>query len=376
MNMKKIYFKTLVAAMAIAGVSCSRLEYDTVNQETDLPNAVYFEGVSESPMQKVAVDNTGGEAQITLRAANIVNNDVTLSLAVDTVALEKYNKENGTSYKLLPAKFYKLSANETAIKAGTISASAIKVNISPLDSTLNEAYKYAIPLRIVGDKVSGVNVLKSSNALIFGLDRMLETDVLRQSGFYMQVDFPTPLQMTEWTIQYGFQIDGQKGNQSILSGNFYSRVESNGSLQFKTGETDDPKAFAKQKIVAGKFYHLAFVYKNQHVKLYLNGVLDNEFDVAKCEEFPKFNMSWGIFSGYVRDIRVYNKALSAFQIKENLYVEDPTNPDLVFYAPLTKKTKLKDVTKNNNHFKTYKSGGTEITDESILTWKTWIFPEK
>lgn len=362
--------------MAIAGVSCSRLEYDTVNQETDLPNAVYFEGVSESPMQKVAVDNTGGEAQITLRAANIVNNDVTLSLAVDTVALEKYNKENGTSYKLLPAKFYKLSANETAIKAGTISASAIKVNISPLDSTLNEAYKYAIPLRIVGDKVSDINVLKSSNALIFGLDRMLETDVLRQSGFYMQVDFPTPLQMTEWTIQYGFQIDGQKGNQSILSGNFYSRVESNGSLQFKTGETDDPKAFAKQKIVAGKFYHLAFVYKNQHVKLYLNGVLDNKFDVAKCEEFPKFNMSWGIFSGYVRDIRVYNKALSAFQIKENLYVEDPTNPDLVFYAPLTKKTKLKDVTKNNNHFKTYKSGGTEITDESILTWKTWIFPEK
>ena len=88
-------------------------------------------------------------------------------------------------------------------------------------------------------------------------------------------------------------------------------------------------------------------------------------------------MSWGAFEGYVREIRLYNKALTAFQVADNLYIETPDNPDLLFYAPLDKKTGIKDVSKKQNTIKVYVPGsgdGTEY-DQSLITWSNEKFPE-
>lgn len=55
----------------------------------------------------------------------------------------------------------------------------------------------------------------------------------------------------------------------------------------------------------------------------------------------KSKPSFGNFVGYMRDIRLYDCALTSDQIMENLYVEDPTNKHLLVYAPLTKESGLK-----------------------------------
>ena len=374
--MKHIFQFLGIASIACLTWSCANVDYDEVGNEGKLPNAIYIDGADVAPISKLTVDAAGGKASFTARAANRLSSNATLKFAIDEQELTKYNEANGTHYKLLPAKYYSLSTENLTIDKANISNGTIDVNVKPLGDDLDASTKYAIPVKIAS--VDGAKLLGSSSVKIFAIDRVLYTTALRQKNFYLKTVFPTPYTgLHEWTMSYAIKLDRNKDNQAVLSPDFYSRVTAAGGLQMKVGETDDPKAFAKTKLQPGKWYFIAWVYKNQHVRCYINGVLDNEFDVPKVETFTKLNMSWGAFEGYVREIRLYNKALTAFQIADNLYIETPDNPDLLFYAPLDKKTGIKDVSKKQNTIKVYVPGsgdGTEY-DQSLITWSNEKFPE-
>ena len=374
--MKHIFQFLGIASIACLTWSCANVDYDEVGNEDKLPNAIYIDGADVAPISKLTVDAAGGKASFTARAANRLSSNANLKFAIDEEALTKYNEANGTHYKLLPAKYYSLSTENLTIDKANISNGNIDVNVKPLGDDLDASTKYAIPVKIAS--VDGAKLLGSSSVKIFAIDRVLYTTALRQKNFYLKTVFPTPYTgLHEWTMSYAIKLDRNKDNQAVLSPDFYSRVTADGALQMKVGETDDPKAFAKTKLQPGKWYYIAWVYKNQHVRCYINGVLDNEFDVPKVETFTKLNMSWGAFEGYVREIRLYDKALTAFQIADNLYIETPDNPDLLFYAPLDKKTGIKDVSKKQNTIKVYVPGsgdGTEY-DQSLITWSNEKFPE-
>ena len=374
--MKHIFQFLGIASIACLTWSCANVDYDEVGNEDKLPNAIYIDGADVAPISKLTVDATGGKASFTARAANRLSSNANLKFAIDEEALTKYNEANGTHYKLLPAKYYSLSAENLTIDKANISNGTIDVNVKPLGTDLDASTKYAIPVKIAS--VDGAKLLGSSSVKIFAIDRVLYTTALRQKDFYLKTIFPTPYTgLQEWTMSYAIKLDRNKDNQAVLSPDFYSRVTADGGLQMKVGETDDPKAFAKTKLQPGKWYYIAWVYKNQHVRCYINGVLDNEFDVPKVETFTKLNMSWGAFEGYVREIRLYNKALTAFQVADNLYIETPDNPDLLFYAPLDKKTGIKDVSKKQNTIKVYVPGSGDGTEynQSLLTWSNEKFPE-
>lgn len=374
--MKHIFQFLGIASIACLTWSCANVDYGEVGNEDKLPNAIYIDGADVAPISKLTVDAAGGKASFTARAANRLSSNATLKFAVDEQELTKYNEANGTHYKLLPAKYYSLSTENLTIDKANISNGTIDVNVKPLGDDLDASTKYAIPVKIAS--VDGAKLLGSSSVKIFAIDRVLYTTALRQKNFYLKTIFPTPYTgLHEWTMSYAIKLDRNKDNQAVLSPDFYSRVTADGALQMKVGETDDPKAFAKTKLQPGKWYYIAWVYKNQHVRCYINGVLDNEFDVPKVETFTKLNMSWGAFEGYVREIRLYDKALTAFQVADNLYIETPDNPDLLFYAPLDKKTGIKDVSKKQNTIKVYVPGsgdGTEY-DQSLITWSNEKFPE-
>jgi len=374
--MKHIFQFLGIASIACLTWSCANVDYDEVGNEDKLPNAIYIDGADVAPISKLTVDATGGKASFTARAANRLSSNANLKFAIDEEALTKYNEANGTHYKLLPAKYYSLSTENLTIDKANISNGTIDVNDKPLGTDLDASTKYAIPVKIAS--ADGAKLLGSSSVKIFTIDRVLYTTALRQKDFYLKTIFPTPYTgLQEWTMSYAIKLDRNKDNQAVLSPDFYSRVTADGGLQMKVGETDDPKAFAKTKLQPGKWYYIAWVYKNQHVRCYINGVLDNEFDVPKVETFTKLNMSWGAFEGYVREIRLYNKALTAFQVADNLYIETPDNPDLLFYAPLDKKTGIKDVSKKQNTIKVYAAGSNDATEynQSLLTWSNEKFPE-
>ena len=158
--MKHIFKFLGIATLACLTWSCADIDKDEVGDESKLPNAVYIEGADVNPVTKLTVDATGGKSSFTARAANKLGSNVTLKFAINEKALEKYNELNGTHYKLLPAKYYSLSAENLTISANNISNGSIDVNVKPLDNELDASTKYAIPVSIAS--AEGGSLLNSS----------------------------------------------------------------------------------------------------------------------------------------------------------------------------------------------------------------------
>lgn len=86
----------------------------------------------------------------------------------------------------------------------------------------------------------------------------------------------------------------------------------------------------------------------------------------------------------MRDIRLYDCAQTPDQVMETLYVEDPTNPNLVVYAPLDKENGTKCVVSKFNdpdgkpvEFEVLTSGSNDPYDVNNIKWTSTIFfPEK
>lgn len=376
--MKRLIKHILIGALPLLSAACSSVDVDQVNNENDLPNAIYMEGVQSSPMKKVLVEGNGAEVDFSARAANLVKKDIRVSFSVDTTVLNRYNAEYGKNFKLLPEDCYEIEKVESVIKAGDYCTEPILVNINEKASTVNPSFKYAIPIKVSAN--DGTKVLQNNSFQIIALDRILETSAMRQAGFYMRCDLAepgAPMVLKEWTLHYGMRVDSWFDNQQPVMGSFYSRITRDGKLQYKAGGSDDPAGFSIQRITPNKWFHVTFTYKNQHVKMYLNGVLEREFDVTNNDNWFKIQASFGNFRGYLRDIRLYNKALTNAQIVDNLYVEDPTNPMLITYVPLTKETGIKDVSGHGRDFKAFTTGSNTDYDLSQIQWLSPLyFPEK
>src|SRR3712207_189475 len=94
----KHIFKTLgIASLACLAWSCANVDYDKVNEETDLPNAVYIDGAASAPLAKIVVRDEGGQGTLTARAANLLDGNVNVKFAIDEQALAAYNEANGRS---------------------------------------------------------------------------------------------------------------------------------------------------------------------------------------------------------------------------------------------------------------------------------------
>ncbi|WP_042373029.1 DUF1735 and LamG domain-containing protein [Bacteroides neonati] len=381
--MKKRLNYILTGVLSFIVFGCANVDVDEVNAQKNLPNAVYMEEVESSPMKKILLEENGAVARFSARTANLAQEDVYIAYAVDTTTLNKYNEEHGKNFKILPSEYFTVERVEDVIQAGSYNTAPVKINIKKEAATLNPSYKYAIPVQV--STANSMGVLEQSSYQIFALDRILETSVMRQQGFYMKYTFPNaPVEIKEWTFHYGMKFDRLFDNQQPAMGSFYSRITSNGKLQYKAGGSDDPLAFSKQSLARNTWYHITFTYKKQHVKMYINGILETEFDVANNDNWYKIQASFGNFVGYMRDIRLYDCALTSDQIMENLYVEDPTNKHLLVYAPLTKESGLKcsvSKFKENNepiHFHSYVSSSSDVPyDEAKIQWTSPVyFPEK
>ena len=111
------------------------------------------------------------------------------------------------------------------------------------------------------------------------------------------------------------------------------------------------------------------------MKCYINGVLDNEFESSVVNGFTQINVSWGALVGYIRELRLYNTTLSDFQIMDNLYIEDPTNKNLVLYFPLDQANGLNNIA-TGSPYKAEAMTGNDPYDASAIKYVPWSFPEQ
>ena len=107
--------------------------------------------------------------------------------------------------------------------------------------------------------------------------------------------------------------------------------ESNGKLSFfiYDGTDWEPRANSYVQPNFGVWYHIVGTYNRQHVKIYVNGKLKGLSVRTGAMPSNGNNTVVGFwnneyFSGLIDEVRIYNRALSAEEIK-NLYFAGKPN---------------------------------------------------
>lgn len=392
--MKKNIIK-LVCVALLAGLTACQEKLDTAKSSHNL-SAVYMNANTASV--SFAKASQGGSTKIEVRMSNLLSNDVPVTVAV-TDFFGEFNKKNGTNYRTLPTSEYKIyeignpsnsSTNGTlnlSIKAGKAVAQ-VGIEINALnEETYPIGVKYAIPLRIVS---SSLPVLSNKDVIVT-LSRPFKTSVaeIKQGNNFMVKLDPTIPTTEEFTIQGHFMFLNWKTiqypwNQSLInfrggpgSNWWYTRVNSD-SFQVKDLDSDGDATLIKQEVKLDTWYQISYVYKNNNLKVYINGKL--------ARTFVRPNLSFVQGQGgaitvgnegnhssreyRVREVRVWNRALSDSEIKDGLYLPvDPNSEGLLIYLPIDKKHGFKELTKYNNVVKFGKDGNaanqSELKEEDL-----------
>lgn len=149
----------VAAALSLAGVGCENFDAD--NHKFD--NAVYLDVSKTNEVQMTLFSNNkptlDKNLQVTL--AYPENQNVTVTLEVDPSLVATYNARYGTSWPMLDAKYYELSAQSVTIPAGKTTSDIITLHLQelmgegeeqtgalPIDQT------YVLPVRIADASLS------------------------------------------------------------------------------------------------------------------------------------------------------------------------------------------------------------------------------
>lgn len=345
---------------------------DMVSGEGDgADNAVYMGNTNSSGVISMVVsDAEGGTAIVTPRLANLTDEPVEVTIAIDEKYLNEYNAKSGLKLEPVAADdfvFITKGGKEShgkatvVIESGQYNAS-VEVKIPMVDE---EKYPYskrfAIPLTITNS--SNYKILSSPKSTIIRLSRKIVTSVAKFSrggsiALVPNEALRTP--MSEWTMQVSLQFPGLSGsNQTTMSiqsgtGDFYTRIRADKGIQLKHGR-DGEDTWTQKPLSVNKWLHLSFVYKNSsQVSIYVNGELLKTFITSpiyfsnqkKCCLFIGNTTYTGV---YIREARMWSKALTEGEIVDKEYLpQDPKDPDLIMYMPFTKEEgdEMKELTGN------------------------------
>ena len=375
--MKNKIFKISALALLLVAAGCQE-KLDTVSGDRD--TAVYM--TSSNMLINIDKSSEGGETFIEPRLSRLAARDFQISVTA-TDFFPDYNQKNGTEYKVLPSSEYELyeienptnvSNNGTlnvTVKQGKYS-SKIGVRVKPLnDKTYPVSVRYAIPLRITS---SDAQILSDKDAIV-SLNRPFKTSIVKiHKGNNIVVEFDPSLERTEeFTIQGHFMFLNwdymtHDWNQSLINMNgqgsnwYYTRVNKD-HFQVKDLDADGDATHVKQEVKLNTWYQLSFVYKDNHLKVYVNGKLARTFVRPSLSLSSECHIAIGnrgkIDSRdyHIREVRVWTKALSESEINDGLYL--PASPDkkeLLVYLPLDQNNKFKDLSKYNNKVRLGKDG--------------------
>lgn len=173
---------------------------------------------------------------------------------------------------------------------------------------------------------------------------------LSSYGRYVRADGKIDLQITNQITLAGW-ISGDMGQttgQNIYiigkPDSFALRIkrvdDTTGVIGMIFKKRDDPVPVgwneendATVNILDNNWHHVAATYDGSNIKLYVDGVLkktssgfgDSIYDSGQPLYFGAYAPSYGLFTGYLDELRVYNKALSDAEVS-TLYTSQRNNP--------------------------------------------------
>lgn len=366
MNPKITILLLVASVLVLVAPGCTK--------KTEIGNSIYIANAGEgNTSERITVAETGASIDITARAATVVDNNISVSFSVVEDALNKYNETWGTEYKILPEKYYSLSATTAQITAGSAFASPVSLHIDALDADLPDTERYAIPVQ-VNSAGGGLPVLQSAKTLIVLIDRVVITTVVHLRNANARTDLKTPLTgLRAWTFEWRSNLDAMNtNNRALMMGygegtevymRFGDVVIRPSQLQVKFGSYG--QFSPDDDFQANRWYHYALVYDGSTAKWYADGRLI--LNVALNASFNFDNIQFGNNNtvGMVNEMRFWSVPLSSTQIINNMYSVNPSASGLEGYWKCNDGTGrvLKDATSKGNDMNI--TGGT-------VTWRTGI----
>lgn len=358
----RIYIYTLATFIAIMLAACSK------NDEPG--NAVYMETPNNSGVISMVVNNeNGGSTTITPRLAQIAEETVTVTVALDEKTLNDYNSKNNLNLEPINADDFvfitKDGKESTGQASATIKKGEFQTGIEVRMKSVNEdkypfSKRFAIPVIITS--TSKHKVLSSPKTTIIRINRKLKTSVGLMGGGNIKMLPKTIIKepMTEWTFQMSMIYSTlTRGNLTTAyisnhgGGEFYTRINQTTGIQIKNGRDGDD-TWTQKSLSPNVWLHISYVYREGSISVYVNGELQKTFETTPIYINNNADSGWiigneGYRNDYIREVRFWDRALTEAEIIDKLYLpQDPQASGLLMYLPFTVESELEDLTEKWN----------------------------
>ena len=317
-------------------------------------DAVYITAAEKTPVTTFSVKQQGDAMGLTISSALKVEEDVSTELAIDNSLVETYNSMHGDNYQSLPEGTFALSQTTLTIKKGGYRSESTSLQVSKLEN-LKKGMNYLLPVRMTS-KNKRYPQLPGSDVLYVVVNRTLLMNVPRLNGSncfkvtFKDNDVSRLQNLDAFTLEarvclwempkyYGGNLMGILGFPENSNDEKSAWLFVDGTPDRVGGEGNVPVFMFGLKqwdvyagrlgfsIAKNEWYHIAGVFANNKLSLYIDGILFAEADYAKKVSFTKnfyIGAAPGVQNGFylkgsVNECRFWTRALTPQELKNPLH---------------------------------------------------------
>ena len=349
--MKKQLLLCLMAAIALLSGCKKSLEYRDV---------VYFTGSEGTPVASMYLDGPSSMG-FSVTSSCRVENDVTVTVVVDGEALEEFNKNNGTAYALLPASSYTLSTMTPVIKEGTSVSAPFILDINALDD-LEVGVLYCLPLKIT-ETSNGMDILEASKFKFITIRQIITTKAAATSTSTTNYRGTNYFTVPTMVLNENLRDLGVCTMECRVKMNAFYPANNNPGIATVMGQEErflirfgdiscdndqlqvagrGASLTSKSHFSTGRWYHVAAVDNGSFITLYVDGEVEGQINSS---DKSAIDLGWDweggfaignscgnrIMNGYLSEMRIWQRELSAVELKNNQCYVDPASPGLIAY---------------------------------------------
>lgn len=342
---KNIWSIVCLACFVLVGTSCNK----NIGVE-----AVYITAAEKSSVTTFSATNENDEFGITISSSLIANSDIEGELTIDNSLVEQYNRNHGESYKALPEGACVLSNNLVMVESGKYRSEVAKLVVKDIDA-IKKGVNFLLPVKLIS-KNKDYPSLPGSDVLYIIVNRKLLVDVPKLNGQnYFKINFKdndvsrfqnmsaftieARVSMWEFPKYYGGNLMGvigfpvgenaEKGIWIFVDGT-PDRVGGEGNVPVFMFATKGWSVYAGKlgyTLDKNAWYHVAGVFENNTLSLYIDGILFVQAEYAKpislSDEFY-IGAAPGVQNGFhlkgaVSEARFWTRALTASELKNPLH---------------------------------------------------------
>ncbi len=342
---KNIWSIVCLACFVLVGTSCNK----NIGVE-----AVYITAAEKSSVTTFSATNENDEFGITISSSLIANSDIEGELTIDNSLVEQYNRSHGESYKALPEGACVLSNNLVMVESGKYRSEVAKLVVKDIDA-IKKGVNFLLPVKLIS-KNKDYPSLPGSDVLYIIVNRKLLVDVPKLNGQnYFKINFKdndvsrfqnmsaftieARVSMWEFPKYYGGNLMGvigfpvgenaEKGTWIFVDGT-PDRVGGEGNVPVFMFATKGWSVYAGKlgyTLDKNAWYHVAGVFENNTLSLYIDGILFVQAEYAKpislSDEFY-IGAAPGVQNGFhlkgaVSEARFWTRALTASELKNPLH---------------------------------------------------------